>query len=367
MENQKKERLFVDIHVLQTVPPSCLNRDDTGSPKTAIYGGTTRSRVSSQSWKHAMRGLFKENMPKEDLAYRTKEVMQLIIRELESRNYPEDTTVAAEALLTAAGMKLKKNAKTGLINRDALFFISNAQVRALVDLLLSNSDFLEKSSSKEYKAMAQLALKQNPGIDIALFGRMVAEEPSLNTDASSQVAHAISTHSVSTEFDFFTAVDDLAPEDNAGAGHIGTVEFNSATLYRYATLAVHDLNNNLGEVAKDAVTQFVQAFVYSMPTGKQNTFANRTLPDVVQISLREDQPVNFVGAFEKAVPISKEGYVQESARRLVAHEDSLSQTFMKPAIKNFYVGSHFAESRPTLSFAQALDEVSKVLSEKMSS
>ena len=143
------------------------------------------------------------------------------------------------------------------------------------------------------------ALKAAPSMDMALFGRMVADDPSLNYDAAAQVAHSISTHAVQNEYDYFTAVDDCQAEDNAGAGHLGTVEYNSSTLYRYATVNVMELAGQLGAAqAAETVRAFGEAFLFSMPTGKQNTFANRTLPDAVYVTLREDQPVNLCGAFE---------------------------------------------------------------------
>ena len=150
-------------------------------------------------------------------------------------------------------------------------------------------------------------------IDIAFFGRMLASDPSLNEDASSQVAHAISTHAIQTEFDFFTAIDDLAPEDNAGAGMLGTVEFNSSTLYRYANIVIHELESQLddGESAVNAFKTFVEAFAKSLPTGKVNTFANQTLPQALVVTVRNDRPVNLVSAFEEPVK-SSNGYVTKS-------------------------------------------------------
>lgn len=128
---------------------------------------------------------------------------------------------------------------------------------------------------------------------------MVASDPSLNYDAAAQVAHSISTHAVQNEYDYFTAVDDCAPEDNAGAGHLGTVEYNSSTLYRYATVNTAELAEQLGaKEVPGVVRAFADAFIRSMPTGKQNTFANRTLPDAVYVTIRGDQPVNLCGAFE---------------------------------------------------------------------
>ena len=96
------KRLYVDIHVLQTVPPSCVNRDDTGSPKTAVYGGTTRARVSSQAWKRAVRRMFMERMAEADVGIRTKYVYYLLVDEIRALSPAVDAEKLAEAALTEA-------------------------------------------------------------------------------------------------------------------------------------------------------------------------------------------------------------------------------------------------------------------------
>lgn len=308
---------FIDVHAIQTVPPSCVNRDDTGSPKTAVYGGTERARVSSQAWKHAMREYFKEIYVPEKLGSRTKHVPNMIakaIMELSPETSKETANKMALDTVKAAGIKVDE--KKG--ENAALFFISKAQVTALAELAIEG-----EKDAKVYKA----ALKDSPSIDIALFGRMVADDANLNYDAASQVAHAISTHAVSTEYDYFTALDDEQPEDQAGAGHLGTVEFNSATLYRYATLNISEMLENLGGDTPNVVKGFVEAFVRSMPTGKQNTFANRTLPDMLYVTVRADQPVNLSGAFEKAIKNGKEGYTEKSCETLLKYADEMYDTF----------------------------------------
>ncbi|MFB8062024.1 type I-E CRISPR-associated protein Cas7/Cse4/CasC, partial [Kitasatospora purpeofusca] len=128
---------------------------------------------------------------------------------------------------------------------------------------------------------------------------------------------ALSTHAAELEFDYYTAVDDENTADETGAGMIGTIGFNSATLYRYATVGLHQLRDNLGDdnAAVDAVDLFVDSFTRSMPTGYGNSFAHRTRPSLVAVVVRTDQPVNLVSAYENAVPASR-GIVAESARRL---------------------------------------------------
>lgn len=315
------ERLYLDVHVLQTVPPSCVNRDDTGSPKTAVYGGVTRARVSSQSWKHAMRLMFRDELPPQSLGVRTKRIVAMVADAIAKMDANADAESLANKVLTAANLNiLSAEEGTG-----ALFFMSRAQANALARLILENP--------AASKAQAQKALKDAPGLDIALFGRMVAGDKSLNIDACAQVAHSLSTHKASNEYDFFTAVDDDSSVDSAAAGHLGTVEFNSSTLYRYATIAVHELNRHLVQGTAQAVRVFVDAFVRSMPTGRQNTFANRTLPEAVLVCLREDQPVNLVGAFERAVKGGEGGYAEPSVKRLVEYARGVYEDFVdQPAV-----------------------------------
>jgi CRISPR system Cascade subunit CasC len=357
-------RLYIDVHVLQTVPPSCINRDDTGSPKTAVYGGATRSRVSSQSWKKAMRDMFRDIFPEEELGLRTKRIVGMVadeIKGLEFAGNPEDT---AQKILTTAGLKIKSTEK----GTDALFFMSTAQARALAKLAYEDPETIKEKPSKNAKESAQHALKQSPAIDVALFGRMVADDPALNTDACAQVAHSISTHKVSNEYDYFTAVDDLSPEDNAGAGHIGTVEFNSSTLYRYATVAVHELHKQLEGDPSEAVCGFVRAFLCSMPTGKQNTFANRTLPDAVLVTLRTDQPINLVGAFERPVRAGKnsdEGYLSASAKAFVEHTKKVYKNWLGEPEFSLVTGELLSELGEVQPLQKLLDTLSGELRNRL--
>lgn len=356
MSNQN--RLYLDIHVLQTVPASCINRDDTGSPKTAIYGGVTRSRVSSQSWKRAVRQMFPELLPKEKLGVRTKKIVDMVAEEIERHQASEDPQGTAKQILEAAGLKIKSVEK----GTDALFFLSRSQAAALAQLLVDEPGFL---NGKVDKKKVTAALTRSPAIDVALFGRMVADDPSLNTDASVQVAHSISTHKVSNEYDYFTAVDDISEEDHAGAGHIGTTEFNSSTMYRYATVAVHQLNQQLAEDTVQAAVQFVRAFAYSMPTGKQNSFANRTLPDAVLVTLRHDQPINLAGAFERSVPAGNDGYVGRSAERLVDHAHNVYEQFAGDPVLSLVSGKLLSELGTLLPFSKLLDTLAEALPEHL--
>ena len=344
------KRLYVDFHILQTVPPSCINRDDTGSPKTAVYGGVLRARVSSQAWKHAMRKAFSENA-RLDVGKRTKKVAELVKEQILALAQEADADKLAKKALENAGIKFDEKSKSDDKVTKALFFMSSAQAKALAELAVEGS-----ANKKEY----QKALGAAPSMDMALFGRMVADDPSLNYDAAAQVAHSISTHAVQNEYDYFTAVDDCQAEDNAGAGHLGTVEYNSSTLYRYATVNVMELAGQLGaEQAAETVRAFGEAFLFSMPTGKQNSFANRTLPDAVYVTIREDQPVNLCGAFERAVPRSAQGYAEPSKAALVQHAQQMYGSFAETPVQSFTVGSGLEELAPAQTAKAMLDALEK--------
>lgn len=335
------DRIYVDFHVIQTVPPSCVNRDDTGSPKTALYGGVRRARVSSQSWKRAMREMFCEDLDKKDIGIRTKRIVNLLAEELlklKMNMQLQDAQIMAEKIMNALGLLAKK--KKGEVGKTkALFFISRTQAHNLATYILAN----QNATDKDIKKMAKTLLNQDNSIDIALFGRMVAasDDLNLNVEASAQVAHSISTHRVDNEYDYFTAIDDLAPEDKPGAGMIGVVEYNSSTMYRYATVAAHNLFKELGgekEATAAAVGEFAKAFIQSMPTGKQNTFANRTLPDAVLVTIRRDQPINLVGAFEEPVRTVEGGYVKPSIQRLEKYAEQVYDQYVDAPEKAWAIG-----------------------------
>lgn len=298
---------FIDLHLIQLVPPSCINRDDTGSPKSALFGGVERHRVSSQAWKRAIRNDFKELLDASELGERTLQAVKRVgekIRELRQGLDVAASEAAAEAILKTAeiAMEKKKKNEEDPTKTGYLLFLSRSEIDQLAQLALDQLD-----GAKTTKKQARAALQGTAAIDVALFGRMLADAPEANVDASCQVEHALSVHKATREFDYYTAVDDNASEENAGAGMIGTQEFVSSALYRFATVNVDKLVSNVGdkEAAARAVEAFARAFVTSMPTGKQNTFANRTRPDFLLVEVREDQPVSLVNAFEE--PVRNEG------------------------------------------------------------
>lgn len=334
--------LFLEFHLIQNFAPSNLNRDDTGAPKDALFGGHRRARVSSQCFKRAVRLAASEHelLPAANRGVRTKRLKQLLVQSLSAR--PADEAAAkVEAVLASAGLKLKDDGKT-----EYLLFLGDGEIAALSALIDQHWDEVtvstEKKSKKDAKAGAPADLGKkvkalmNGGkaVDVALFGRMLADLPAVNQDAACQVAHAISTHRVEREFDYFTAVDDKGDDDETGAGMIGQVEFNSATFYRYAVLDLHKLLANLQndrELALSAVQAFTLALARAIPTGKQNSFAAHNPPEFVGICLRHTAPMNLANAFEQPVAPRRDASLSgQSVSALASHEEKLAAVYASP-------------------------------------
>jgi CRISPR system Cascade subunit CasC len=333
---------YLEIHALQTVPPSNMNRDDAGTPKTALYGGVTRARVSSQSWKRAIRSDFNEQLDPTDVGTRSRTIVAEIANVITDRrrDLADQATPLAVAAMEAAGFKKpvppkRKNSEEGSPETGYLVFLSQRQIESLADAAIGVAD-----EADPLKAMRAAKVKDlvdaDHSVDIALFGRMVADSADLNVDAACQVAHAISVHEANPEYDFYTAVDDAKSrnedEVDAGAGMMGTVGFLSSTFYRYAVINVDQLLANLGsaEAASRAITAFMQSFINAMPSGKQNTFANGTRPAAVLVTLAEGQPTSLVGAFEQPTA-AKDGYLRPAIEALAAHGAEVFSTWRQPS------------------------------------
>lgn len=334
----------LEVHVLQSFPPANLNRDENGMPKTTQFGGTPRARISSQSQKRATRLHYRKfaDLDPKHFAERSSSWHPELINELKVQGIEDDlASLAAQHILTAIGGKFdeKKN------EWKTILFLGRTEIKAIAALTAENWDevkeSLEKSNSlpKSFdKGLHKLLLQQaNPG-DIALFGRMMASIPTLNVDASVQVAHAISVNSLQQEFDFFTAVDDLSASADLSADHMGEVGFNSSCYYRYACLDTKQLVDNLGVHAEEAprvARAFVESFIKAVPSGHQNSFAAHTLPALVILTVRSGQPFSLVDAFEQAVrPKAGKSILENAVERLGGHWSEIETMY----------GSHGLES-----------------------
>ena len=367
--------VFIDLHAIQVLPPNNVNRDDTGSPKSALYGGVRRARVSSQSWKRAIRLNMNDKLASENTGVRTKRIVELLSEYVASiaPEFASEATQIAFDIFSQTGIKggKVKNVED-LQEASYLVLVSHQQIESLARYAVAQ----KREGLTLDKKEIQKLLKNKNSIDLALFGRMVADVTDLNVDASSQVAHAISVHAVETEFDFYTAVDDHKNEDSeedAGAGMIGTLEFNSSTLYRYATINLSQLLKNLGEenLTTVAVKQFVDSFVRSIPSGKQNTFANNTLPELFVVTIRSGQPVSYVAAFED--PVSgkgNSGIAGEAIKRLDAYVGDLEEAYGLDPVNSWVVstgraGKTFENLGDSITLPQLLEQLETVVAEQI--
>ncbi len=347
--------MFVELHLIQNFAPSNLNRDDTGAPKDCEFGGYRRARISSQCLKRAVRTAFSDLklIPEAQLAQRTKRVTDALTAKLVEQEKDETQARAAiETLLEGVGLAVKED-KT-----QYLLFLGQREIDAIARLCLEHWDTLvipsppgaeaaaaggarvsAKDAKKQGKAAVpkelQNALKGvldgGKAADLALFGRMIADLPERNVFAASQVAHAISTHTVSTEFDFYTAVDDRQPEDTAGADMLGTIEFNSACFYRYANVDVGQLAQNLlgdHELARQTVTAYLRAMVAAIPTGKQNSMAAHNPPSLIFAVVREYGLWSLANAFVDPVRATRGGdLIGNSVRALDGYWAELTRMY----------------------------------------
>ena len=334
-------KTLIEIHALQNFAPSNLNRDDTGAPKDAFFGGTRRARVSSQCLKRSVRGYFKEQN-KDWVADRTKRIVDALKKRMsaklkDQKSFTEENLVKAiEVAVSSLGsnkkVKVDKEKKT-----DVLLFLSPREIDSLEKVITESFvDLLKTKPSDQLVKCVNDAIdgenRSRLSVDVALFGRMLAVMPEKNQYAACQVAHAISTHAVEREFDFYTAVDDLKPEDTAGADMMGTVEFNPACFYRYSMVHWEKLVGNLQgdrELAVKGLRAFLEGFVVAEPTGKQNTFAAHNPPEFVAVSVRHNTaPRNLANAFETAIRVKKdESLTRRSAQEFAKKASSLQAAF----------------------------------------
>jgi len=345
---------IIEIHVLQNFAPSNLNRDDTGAPKDAFFGGTRRARISSQCFKRAVRQYFDSmvqqgKLADQDVGVRTRRIMESLTLALVKMGRPEEQSQEKVVLaLSAIKLKIdKENQKS-----EYLLFLSKVEIQEVAqiindkwDIIVSVAEPVEdekkttktkkdksKQCSPELKKALESVFNGGKAVDVALFGRMVADMPSLNQYAACQVAHSISTHCIEREFDFYTAIDDLQPEDNTGASMIGTIEFNSACFYRYSNVDMNKLLENLDgdrDLALKGLRTFIEGFVVATPTGKQNSFAAHNLPEFVAVSVRRSGALrNLVNAFETSIYVKTgESVTGKSAQKLIDKAMNLQSAF----------------------------------------
>lgn len=363
---------FVEIHILQPVPFANLNRDDMGAPKDLSFGGTRRIRVSSQCYKRATREEMDSHTPGLDLGRRSRQHGGRLVQHLVGeRGWPQATArIAALDIFGSLGENEDKetpdtdqadkpgdSAKgtTDPLQASVLMYFNISDLDRFADLAETEREryqrladdqppaadpdgtgsrgapipTVKRKTTKEknaWKKALTTTVKKHTGAGLALFGRMIATLPEGRIDGAAQVAHAFTTHTAKLEIDYFTAVDDFSTgHDNSGSGHLDTAEYATGVFYRYATLDLRELADNLTDPQDTArlAREFVRAFTLAVPTGKRTSTAPYTLPALVYTTIRSERPVNLASAFEK--PVERRdggrsgGYVPESLRALGEH------------------------------------------------
>jgi len=333
---------FLDLHVIQSVPPSCVNRGEDGRPKTSPYGGVDRLRISSQAWKRATRVLMSGDCA--DRALRTRELVEVIGSRLAATHVAQPEVIRAVAAAAAAAIVGTSNS-----GKTVPTLLGGRAIQQAVDTLVASMSDLsqafeaasdpKKQQAGVDKLVADLGLYQifvqDHDPDVALYGRMVATNPGLGVDAAVQVAHSISTHMAQVETDYFTAVDDWVQgqdDRSPAAGMIGDIDFSSGTMYRYANVSLQQLAHNLGDdsaAAAEVAGRFVDAYCRSIPTGHITGFAHQTLPALVLVVAREDRPISYVEAFERPVSADEHhgGYITPSIAALLQYHHSVDGSF----------------------------------------
>lgn len=347
--------MLVELHIIQNFAPSNLNRDDTGSPKDCEFGGVRRARISSQSQKRRVRDMVNGDAERKGLlsaesqARRTKRLVDEVTNRLVAQGRKEaEARAAIRGALRSLGFNFDPRHPD---QTEYLIFLGNDEIERLTAAVDVDAHWKILAESKEASEVAAAASSDRPrrvqsgaknvpddvkraldavlhtagpAADLAMYGRMLANVPTKNVDAASQVAHAISTHRVTLEFDYFTAVDDLKRrEEDAGAGYLDTVQFNSACYYRYSNVAVNQLLKNLGgdesaELARGALKAFLEATILSLPDAKQNSFAAQNHPAFVLSVVRDHRrPASLANAFEKpVVPLEGDSLTGQSIMKL---------------------------------------------------
>lgn len=323
----------IEYHILQSFPVTCLNRDDVGAPKSAMVGGTLRARVSSQCWKRQIRLALQEIGVVSGT--RTKLIAGLIAQACEQQGATsEQATACGEKIEQIFIKKKESNAKKQKKNEgeeeqssdaeektDTLLFLSPNEVQ-IIACSFRDAGFnptvviKEKDAKKQAKELEQLIGKTNEKIDaldIALFGRMVAQAASMNVEAAASFSHAISTHKVTNEVEFFTALDDL--QDEPGSAHMGSLEYNAATYYRYISLDIGQLAQTLGPDAdlKSAIDAFTRALFVAVPAARQTTQSGASPWEFAKVLVRRGQRLQV--PFETAIK-AQGGYLQPSISEL---------------------------------------------------
>lgn len=322
---------FIQLHVLTSYPPSNLNRDDTGRPKTALVGDANRLRVSSQSLKRAWRTSETFELALAGyLGTRTKQIGKQVFAKLVAGGVSEKMAREWTKDIARQFGKLKSEKKSENnedLEIEQLAHFSPEELAAIDSLVVQLIERKEKPTDDELK----LLVHPRRAVDIAMFGRMLADSPTHNVEAAVQVAHAITVHRAAVEDDYFSAVDDLNGRDAIGAGHIGERGYGAGLFYLYIVIDRELLKKNLGDdeaLSTRALTALVTAVTQVAPTGMQNSFASRAYAGYVLAEKGDQQPRSLAQAFLKPIkPHDEEGMFEKAIAALETRCDNFDKVY----------------------------------------
>ncbi len=339
---------LIELHLLQSFPFTCLNRDDVGAPKSAYFGGVQRARVSSQSWKRAIRERAFEIAPEYFAGKRGRYHSEALQNKLIELGVEESKAQSwAVEALEGIGKKGKNDGQTAVA-----LYLTPLEIETIAKELVESAANSKKGEiDKKVVAKAIKSAGRRDFADVSIFGRMVADDPSLMLEGAGMFAHALSTHAAMNEIDFFSAVDDTKTIDDAGAGHIGVLEANSACYYRYIGLNVDLLFNDerLGKVSvadrKAVLAVFFRAALEAIPKARKNSMFGYSLPAYALGVVRRGQPLSLVNAFETPVVAGKDGgYLENSVAKLEEHRAKLDSIYNLD--KQLICGVKLSEDKP---------------------
>lgn len=336
------EKNYINYHILISHSPSNLNRDDMNMQKTAVFGGTKRTRISSQSLKRAIRqsDYYKKNISQP--SDRTRQLGQLTEKYVKILHdkYPENIVKSVISLISGKS-EINTDTQSGAV---AAWVASEVEsyCQLYQQLQKENPDNKEfekawknatdKKKLIEDKTKLSIFRKtlQN-GQDIALSGRMATSGIMTIVDASLAIAHAITTHTVDGDIDWFTAVDDLNQDaGETGSAHLDTTEFSSGVFYRYASLNIRQLQENLGNIERKKALEIAAHVLHLLatvvPSAKQNAFAAFNLADFAFVSF-SDQPISLANAFEDPVKAGANGLIVPSVNAFVNYHKAICNAY----------------------------------------
>lgn len=312
---------LIELHMLQSFPVNCLNRDQFGSPKSTVFGGVPRARISSQCWKRAVR-LMARDENKMFSGNRSRFFFNRLEKIFVTLGHSEeDAQKFVQHIIEGNTPKKKKN-----FSVDAAYYFSDSELKAAAGAYLSSND------KKEQIAAVMKALKgiTRDGIDIAFFGRMVADSD-LTLEGAAMFSHAISVNRVDNDLDFFTAVDDLRPKEKTGSAHMGDIEFNTACYYRYVALNLDLLadSDHLGALSpedrRSAVATFLRACAMAIPAARKNSMLANTLPGFILGIARKGAPLSLANAFE--TPVKGVSPLTKAKEEMMNHWKNLRELY----------------------------------------